>query len=260
VVEAPLPPPEDDVTEAPTAFETVSKTSYFEADPSKPRLTVAVGPGAVLRNFDISGSQVASLAQLRSGGIVGLGVYAQFNPLQWFAATSGQRWSDLEFEVNWRHAFVTAKGTGGAVEGQTCSMNDEDLQLRGTFRYKLGDGYLPSIGVGGGYSKEQTIFQCDLPVITTRFNGVDAQLRIQQPLYRQVVSLDLAVGPRFLFGGPSATPGFSIGGEAWVVARPVSYLFGRVGGRVSRLQISDGTSLAVIDTRMFFALEVGAYL
>ena len=100
---------------------------------------------------------------------------------------------------------------------------------------------------------------CDLPVLSTSYRGADVQLRVRQPLYKNLVSLDLAVGPRFLFSGPSASPGFSIGGEAWVEATPVSYLFGRVGGRVSRLQVSNGTALTVLDTRMFFALEVGAY-
>lgn len=259
VKEAPLPPPEDDVQEAPAAFEVATKSTFFDPDPSKPRLTVAVGPGAVVRSFTLSGDKASSLAELRSGTIVGLGVYAQVSPLQFIAATAGKRWSDLELEVNWRRAFVSAKGTQGSVEGQTCSVADDDLQLRGTYRYKLGDGYLPSVGVGGGYSQERTVFACDLPVLSTSYRGADVQLRVRQPLYKDMVSLDLAVGPRFLFSGPSATPGFSMGGELWVEAKPVSYLFGRVGGRVSRLQVSDGTALTVVDTRMFFALEVGAY-
>ena len=254
-----LPPPEDDVQEAPAAFETAAKTTFFEPDPSKPRLTVAVGPGAVARSFILSGDKASALAELRSGTLVGLGVYAQVSPLQFIAATAGKRWSDLELEVNWRRAFVSAKGIQGSVQGQTCSVADDDLQLRATYRYKLGDGYLPSVGVGGGYSQERTVFACDLPVLSTSYRGADVQLRVRQPLYKDMVSLDLAVGPRFLFSGPSATPGFSIGGELWVEAKPISYLFGRIGGRVSRLQVSDGTALTVLDTRMFFALEVGAY-
>jgi len=260
-VSVPLPPPEEDVTEPVTEFATVNHKSFFEPDPAKPRLLVSVGPGAVLRNADIGGTRAASLAEVRSGTVVGLGVYAQLSPLQFFEATAGKKWSDLELEVNWRQAFVNAKGIEGSVSGQTCSMSDDDLQLRATYRYRLGDAgsYLPSLGVGGGFSQERTTFQCSFPVVSMTYRGVDAQLRVKQPLYKNVLSLDLAVGPRFLFGGPSASPGFSIGGEAWVEAKPISFLFARAGGRVSRLQVSDGAALTVVDTRMFFALEVGAF-
>ncbi len=260
-VAPPLPPPEDDVTEPVTEFATVNKKSFFDADPFKPRLVVSVGPGAVFRNAAVTGDRAASLAEVRSGGVVGLGVYAQLNPLQFIDATAGKRWSDLELEVNWRRAFVSAKGTEGSVEGQTCSMTDDDLQLRGTYRYRLGDEgtYLPSIGVGGGFSQENTLFACNFPVVSMTYRGVDAQLRVKQPLYKEMLALDFAFGPRFLFGGPSAQPGFSIGGEAWVEVKPISYLFGRAGGRISRLQVSDGAALSVVDTRMFFALEVGAF-
>ncbi len=258
--QAVLPPPEDDVAEPVTEFATVTKRSFFDADASRTRLAVTVGPGAVMRVLEVSGERASSLAELRNGGLVGLGVYAQISPLQFIEAAAGKKWADLEVEVHWRRAFAKANGVEGAVEGQVCSVTDDDLQVRGTYRYKLGDGdYMPSVGVGGGFSQERTLVACDLPVVSTEYRGADAQLRIRQPLYKNFVSLDLAVGPRFLFGGASATPGFSIGGEAWVEFKPITYLFGRAGGRVSRLQVSDGASLAVVDTRMFFALEVGAF-
>ncbi len=262
VVKEPPPPPpaEEEVTEAPTEFVTATKKSSFEPDPSKPRFVVTVGPGAVVRSLNVTGDRADSLAELRNNAVVGLGVYAQVSPLQFIAATAGQKWSDLELEVHWRRAFASAQGLSGAYAGQKCSITEDDVQLRGTYRYKVGDGaYLPTVGLGGGFSQERSLIGCALPVVSTTYRGADVQLRVKQPLYQQMVSLDVAIGPRFLIAGPSASPGFSFSGEAWVEFKPISYLFGRAGGRVSRLQVSDNTGLAVVDTRMFFALEVGAF-
>lgn len=258
MVEAP-PPAEEELAEPVTEFVTQSNAPLLSADPSKPRLVVAVGPGVVMRSMQVSGAQAASLAELRTGAVFGLGVYAQISPLQFLTETAGKAWSDFELEVNWRRAFAAAKGLQGSIDGQTCSVTDDDLQLKATYRYKLDGEYLPALGIGGGYSQERTLFACNLPVVSTAYQGVDLQLRVRQPIYKSLVSFDLSVGPRFLFSGPSASGRFSIGGEGWVDMKPYSYLFARAGGRVSRLQAVDGTSLAVVDTRMFFGVEVGAY-
>ncbi len=256
-----LPPPEDDVPDA-ELHPVVTQRAGWSPDPSRTRAIVTVGPGAVFRGLQLSGDGAAALAELRNNGVVGLGVYAQVTPLQLFEPTANKAWSDLELEVHYRRAFVIAQGLGGGVEGQSCTMTDDDLQLRGTFRWKLGSApgsMLPSVGVGGGWSQEQTIFSCALPLVSATYRAADVQLRVRQPLYRDVVSLDLAVGPRFVLPGPFATkPGFSIAGEAWLEARPYSVLFARGGARVSRLQVAND-SLAVVDTRAFFALELGAF-
>jgi hypothetical protein len=255
-----LPPPEDDVPDA-ELHPMVTQRAGWKPDPSRTRAAVTVGPGAVTRSLELSGDGAAALAELRNNGVVGIGVYAQLTPLQLFEPTANKAWSDLELEVHYRRAFVTAQGVGGGVEGQTCTMTDDDLQLRGTFRWKLGQAgsMLPSIGVGGGWSQEQTLFSCSLPLVSATYRGADVQLRVRQPLYRDILSIDLAVGPRFVLPGPLASkPGFSLAGEAWLEARPYSVLFARGGARLSRLQVANDT-LAVVDTRAFFALELGAY-
>ncbi|MBL9036994.1 MAG: hypothetical protein JNG84_00640, partial [Archangium sp.] len=254
------PPVEDEVSEPVTEFAAVEKKSMFDERRTKPRIGVAVGPGGVMRSLSVSGEAAETLAELRNGGTPGIGVYAHINPLQFIAATEGKKWSDLELEVHWRRSFTAATGVSGGVEGQSCSMTDDDLQLRGTYRYRLTDGtYAPSVGLGGGFSQERTVFACDLPVISTVYRGIDAQLRVRQPVFKDVLSLDVAVGPRFLFAGPSANPGFTVAGEAWLEAKPISFLFARGGGRLSRIQASDNAGLAVVDTRMFFGVEVGAF-
>lgn len=228
-------------------------------DRNRVRAWAAVGPGATLRGLELRGDAVAQLAELDNGTVVGLGVGAQLLPLELFDATAGRAWSQLSLEVHYRRAFVQARGVAGGLEGETCSMTDDDLQLRAGWRYRLGDGYLPTLGVAGGWSQEQTHFQCSLPLVSTTWRGVDAQLRVRQPLYRDVLTLELVGGPRFLLPGPLASqPGFSLSGEAWVELKPVSVLFARAGGRASRL-VAANPALSATDTRAFFALELGAF-
>lgn len=233
--------------------------SPFAPSPGAPRLSVAVGPGVATRGLAVGGEASAALAELRSGAVVGLGFAVQVRPLNFFEKTKGRRWSDLELELHYRRAFTRAQGTAGSVDGETCAMTEDDVQARGTWRYRFSDHpYVPSVGVGGGFSQEQTQFSCSLPLVSAVYRGADVQLRVRQPLFRDVLALDLAVGPRVLFGGPDAQPGFSLAGEAWVEARPVSFLFARGGARLSRLTASTA-GLEVVDTRGFFALELGAF-
>lgn len=229
-------------------------------DRNQTRAVVAVGVGAALRGLSLSGQTADALAVLENGAVLGLGVNAQLMPLEFFEATSGRAWSQLSLEVHYRRAFVRAQGVSGGLEGERCTMTDDDLQLRVGARYRLGDGYLPTIGLAGGWSQEQTHFACSLPLVSTTWRGIDAQLRVRQPLFRDLVTLELIGGPRVLLAGPlAAAPGFSLSAEAWVEVKPVSVLFGRVGVRYSRLQASN-PSLAAIDSRTFLALELGAFL
>lgn len=261
---AALPPPPEELVDAELEQLKVKTkqpetSTTWTPDRNRVRALVAVGPGAALRDLALSGDATQSLAELDSGSVVGLGVAAQLLPLEFFDATAGRAWSQLSLEVHYRRAFVRAEGVAGTVAGESCSMTDDDLQLRAGWRYRLGDGYLPTIGVAGGYSQEQTLFNCSLPLVSTTWRGVDAQLRVRQPLYKDLVTLELVGGPRFLLAGPLASsPGFSLSGEAWVEVKPVSVLFARAGARFSRLQATNPT-LSAVDTRTFLALELGAF-
>lgn len=231
----------------------------YVPSPSTPRLSVVVGPGVATRSLTVGGQDAPALAELRNAAVVGLGFAVQVQPLQFFEKTKGRRYSDLEAELHYRRAFAHANGVAGAVDGESCAMTEDDVQVRGTWRYRFSDRtYVPSVGVGAGFSQEQTQFSCSLPLVSAVYRGADVQLRVRQPLYRDLVALDVAVGPRFLIGGADARPGFSFAGEAWVEARPWSFLFARGGARVSRLQLST-SGLAVVDTRGFFAVELGAF-
>ncbi len=259
VIEAPPPPPEELVDPELEQLKVVERPTGWAPDRNRVRALVAIGPGAALRGLALGGETAASLADLDSNGVVGLGVAAQVLPLEFFDATAGRAWSQLSLEVHYRHAFVRAQGVAGGLEGTSCSMTDDDLQLRAGWRYRLGDGYLPTIGIAGGWSQEQTRFDCSLPLVSTTWRGIDAQLRVRQPVYRDLVTLELLGGPRFLLPGPLVTsPGFSLSAEAWLEVKPVSVLFARAGVRFSRLQATN-PSLTAVDTRTFLAVELGAF-
>jgi hypothetical protein len=255
----PAPPPVEDEVD-PELTAPVAARAAWQPDANRVRAAVTVGAGAVLRGLELSGEGAATLAELRNGPVPGLGVYVQLKPLELFDGTAGKRWSDLELELHYRRAFVRATGVGGDLEGQSCTMSDDDVQARLTWRWRLGEHPLAtSLGVAGGFSHEATLFACALPVVSTTWRGVDAQLRVRQPLWREVLALELSVGPRFLLGGPDAPrPGFSFGGEAWLELKPASVFFARAGVRASRLAAATD-ALAVVDTRVFLALEVGAF-
>lgn len=261
VVVAPPPPPEEDLHDAELDQLNAPQISTSRPlDRNRVRALVAVGPGATLRGLALSGETANALADLENGVVVGLGVNAQLMPLEFFEATSGKAWSQVSLEVHYRRAFVRAQGVAGGLEGASCTMTDDDLQLRVGARYRLGDGYLPTIGLAGGWSQEQTRFDCSLPLVSTTWRGIDAQLRVRQPLFRDLVTLELIGGPRILLPGPLAeSPGFSLSAEAWIEVKPVSILFGRVGVRYSRLQAAN-PSLTAVDSRTFLALELGAFL
>lgn len=260
-VEAPLPPPvEEDVQDSPPLEVTKTAKKGWSPDPERTRIVVAVGGGGVLRGLTVGGEAAGQLAELRNNGVAGIGVYAQVQPLQFISSLAGSRWADLEVEVHFRRAFVRANGVEGAVAGTSCSMTDDDLQLRGTYRVKVASGtYAPSIGVGGGWSQERTLFDaCTLPLVSATYRGFDAQLRVKQPLFRNLLSLDLAFGPRLLQGDSLTAGRFSLAGEAWLELKPASVFFVRGGARGSRLS-AELPGLSVTENRFFVALEAGAF-
>ena len=262
VIEA--PPPDREVEseieiDRELAFERQRKQELRDL-PRVTRAAVALSAGAVLRSQNLSGAASDHLTSLQSSPALAMGFYVMVAPLQLFEGLQGKRLSDFTVDVSFRRAFLKARALSGDDEGQTCAITDDAVQYRGTFRIPLGTN-LPSIGLGAGYTQERAVVGCDLPVASAIYRGVDLQLRVRQPLYRDVLALDLTWGPRFLLKGTTASrPDFSWSAEAWLEARPASLLFLRVGGRVFRAQLNDGKGLKVVDVRSFIAAEVGVFL
>ncbi len=223
------------------------------------RAQVLVGPGAALRSLNVGGRDAPQLAELQSNGVFGFGIFAAVAPLQWFDETVDKRFSDVQVQVNYRRSVVGAKGTQGSVDGRQCQVTEDDLQIRAHGRYRFSDGvYATSVGLATGWSQEQTAFSCDFPLVSALYRGIDVQASVRQPLYKNWLSLEAAVGPRFLGGVAGTQPGFSFAGEAWIEAQPIRYLTARAGARLSRLTaFNEGVTVA--DTRVFLGLEVGAF-
>ena len=65
-----------------------------------------------------------------------------------------------------RRVFALVLATAMAT-APAAAVTDDDLQVRGTYRFKVADStYAPSVGVGGGWSQERTLFDaCTLPLV-----------------------------------------------------------------------------------------------
>lgn len=264
VVTAP-PLPEDDGPPLPSVEEEAMgkpPPPVVRWSPQRSRMlgVLAVGAGGVSRQLQVSGETASALAELQGAMVAGVSVHARLMPLEWFDRTAGSPLGDVELEVHYRRAFVRASGVSGSITGTSCAVTDDDVQFRGTWRYRFG-GMAPSVGVSAAWSQERTMFACNLPVVSTTWRGVDAQLRLRQPLFRDLLALELAAGPRFLVhDGTASSLGLSWAGEAWIEALPWSFVFARAGARVSRLSATQGDALSAVDTRLFFAIEIGAFL
>ena len=95
---------------------------------------------------------------------------------------------------------------------------------------------------------------------STTARGIDVQLQVEQPLVVDRLALKVSAGPRFLMKGDGADPqGLSLAGEAWLEAKPVSVLFARGGARLVRNRLVTPDGLALVDLRVFYAMEVGVF-
>jgi hypothetical protein len=254
------PPPVEELHDADLQVHARPAPAPALADPARERAVLLVSFGALLRGLGASGSGAGALVSLQDATFGGLGGFLRLDPLQWFAATRGKPWSALELDVHYGRALVKTAAVAGSTT--SCPLIDDDLQARLSWRYQLqGSPALPSLGLGVGLSQEQSFAQgCTAAVPSLIYRGLDLQLRVRQPLYRDRLALDLALGPRVLFAGPQAPdPGFSFAGELWLEAKPVSVLFARAGVRLSRLALAN-SALGFTDLRTFVGLEAGAFL
>jgi hypothetical protein len=224
------------------------------------RAVVATGVGASTRSLGVSGDLAGRLAELRNQAAAGLGVYVAVAPLKLVDAWADAPWAELLVYGQYRKGFVRAAGASPGLQGQACGVIDDDFQIGGSARYRLGQGYLPSVGVAAAWTQERAWFGCGLPVASTTARGFDLQLSVEQPVWRDYVSLKVSGGPRFLMKGDDAAPqGLSLAGEAWLEAKPVSVLFARAGARLSRNGLLTPEGVALVDVRAFYAVEVGVF-
>lgn len=232
----------------------------ISVDRARTRVVVATGVGAGTRTLSVSGDLADRLAELRNQAALGLGVYVSVAPLKFVNAWADARWAEVTVHGHYRKGFVRAAGASPGLQGQACGVIDDDFQVGGAARYRLGEGYFPSVGVAAAWTQERAWFGCGLPVASTTARGFDVQLSVEQPLWPEHIALKVFLGPRFLVKGAEAAPqGLSLAGEAWVEAKPVSVLFARAGARLTRNRLVTPDGLSLVDVRVFSAVEVGVF-
>lgn len=258
------PPPEEEVTgEVESEIERdqrAQRSIIHPTDLTRPRVLFAVGFGGSVRSQSLRGDLASDLSAQSTGALPGIALFAQVNPLHFLPGWSEGPYSDAFIDAHYRRSFMKATGQG-SLAGQSCSVLDDEFQIRGNFRWRLG-GMLPSVGLGAGWAQERSVYtSCSFPVASAIYRGIDVQLKVRQPIFRDWVALDVSVGPRALLTGPLAPKGgLSWAFEGWVEAKPISLIFVRGGARVFRAVLSDGVGVASTDLRTFFAFEAGVHL
>ncbi len=252
------PPPPPPALPGPIASSDVdaelAREQRRDAPLAGPRLAVlSAGPGAGFRSSEARSGE--ALDTLDPRALPALSLHGALFPLRLSTALAGAAYSDVVLDVQYRKAFAEARGAT-----QTCPVTDDALLVRALGRWRFGDGFVPRVGVGAGWGFERSIVQCDLPVPSADLRFADLLVTVAQPLAPELLELELAGGPRLLFGGEATeatATGFSA--EAFVTGYLGPYLHLRGGLRTSKLAAKGPGLSELEELRTFAALEVGAY-
>jgi hypothetical protein len=256
----PLPAPIQQVAVGDVEAELRREAALEEAAGQRvlPVLFAALGAGASTRDLRVSGGE--GLAPVQSSAAPGLGLYLALHPLQLAKGLADEAWSELLLEGHLRRGLVKATVRGGAQDGRSFPVDDDELLARLSWRWRFGQG-LPAVGLGVGWGTERASLDPSLPAVSTRYQALSLLLRAQQPILAELLGVELMGGPRLLQNGEGAdSPGTSWEAEAWLTSQPAGPLFARAGARVSSTQVGRADGLEVRDLRAFFALELGVFV
>lgn len=239
----------------------IRKSATAPSGPARaPRVLLGVGGGADLRNFGMTGPATESVAPVETRTLPQVAVGLTLFPLQFLDPDAKASWSDAALEARFRRSlagvrFQREDGTEGS-----CGLDDDELLLRGAWRYRLG-GRLPSIGVGLGFSAERSEFDCPVPIVSTRYRALEASVRARQLLWGERLAIDALVGPRLLLTGPTADrTGTALMGELGVMLRLTPLFFTRVNARLVSTRLGQADRLDIDDMRTTLGLEMGVSL
>lgn len=225
-----------------------------------PRVLLGVGAGADLRSFGMTGPATELVAPVETRTLPQVAVSLSLFPLQLLDPSASASWSDAVLEGRFRRSLASVSyqqqdGTAGS-----CGLDDDELLLRGAWRYRLG-GRLPSIGVGLGFSAERSQFDCPVPIVSTRYRALEASVRARQLLWGERLAIDALVGPRILFSGPTAdSTGTAFMGELGVMLRLTPLFFTRANARLVSTRLGQADRLDIDDMRTTLGLEMGVSL
>lgn len=263
-VEAPEPPSPPPPPMPQEGVADVDEESRRQGAPSRlhrapagpPRAVVLVGGGASLRSLSAGTSQ--SIVPLPPSAMARLGVDVTVYPLRWVPALARTVLSDFSLEGH--YARTLAKATvQGAPNAASCSVDDDEVFARASYRYPLGKN-LPRIGLGAGVVFARTLFGCSVPTLSTRYRATELHLKVMQPILGEQLGIEVEGGPDFLFS-PHAeghlSRAFSL--EGWITGRPVELLFIRAGARFINTRLTTvPEGVPIKDLRTFIGVEVGA--
>lgn len=267
--------------------EALAAIQKAEEEASGPLVTALLGAGGALRLVETSGGLAPALAPVEHGVVPTASLLLTAAPLRAIPSLRTAPWADALVELSWRHGFATVVDPKAGPGAEPCPYDDDDLQVRASWRLLLADpdtpagAWLPRLGLGAGGGLERVELGCTLPVVSTSYPHADAFVRITQPLVARsphgpasLVELDVVVGPRAVIAtglptgsteGELATtlhPSWSL--DAFVQARPLPslpFLVARAGSRVTGTHFDNSAGLLVVDdTRVSFELQLGGSL
>ncbi len=221
-----------------------------------PVAQIGVGAAAGLRQLSASGSDAAALLPLESGALPSIGLHAVLQPLQLSSAFADAGWSGVFLEGRFRRALAHVQR-----DSERCSVIDQDWLARAGWQSRPEKRSMPRLGGGAGFGSEEIRYGCELPTVSSRYRYAEVHARVAQPFAGDLFLFELVFAPRFVFQGPGVDhSAFSWTAEGWLTANLSRWMFARGGARFHQTRVERGDALSLVDSRQFFALEVGVQI
>jgi hypothetical protein len=243
------------------AFEGVDEELARERPPPRmaPVALLLVGPGMVSRR--LRAAPGPDIVPQTDGMMFGLGLDARFFPVRLDPDGARGPFSDLSLEVHYRRTLSHAVVKGGADDGATCGVDDDEILARLAYRYPLPGRYLPRVGLSAAFTNERVLARCGAPALSTRFRTVELHLTALEPILGESLQVEVSGGPRLVVSPhATSTPARSFSLEIWLAAHPRWWLYARAGGRYADTREETVQGVSVTEQRVFAGVEIGASL
>ncbi len=222
-----------------------------------PVALLLVGPGTVSRSLRASPGPVPQT----DGMMFGLGVDARFFPVRLNPRGARGPFSDLSLEGHYRRTLAHAVVKGGADDGVTCGIDDDEVLVRLAYRYPIPGRFLPRVGLSTAFSSERVLEHCRAPALATRSRTVELHLTALEPILGESLQVEVSGGPRFVVSPHAAdVPARSFSLEIWLTSHPRWWLYARAGGRYTSTREETVEGVSVDEQRVFAGVELGASL
>jgi hypothetical protein len=230
-----------------------ARTGPMEA----PIVVILAGGGTTLRALNATTS--LPIVPYAQGAMPAMGFDLAFYPLRVSSSLAKSFLADLSLEGHYRRTFAKAKIWGGADNGTSCEVDDDEVFARVSYRYPLPGKYLPRIGVSYAWTSERALMHC-ASALSTRYRSNELHLKVLEPIIGEQLQIEVSGGPRFVISQRAAGYGadaFSV--EGWITGRPHDLFFIRAGARYTNTRIRTvPQGIPLRDERTFIGIEIGA--